>query len=117
MPFTPKPKWKYSKDKKKIDFEEYLMLPEDKKVKLTIKNWNFGDGYVDGESRTVLRTDVIKMDGKEVNKMLVIKNYNNVQELKKVLSRRKSARDTADIEITRKYSEDDMDYYYEIDYL
>jgi len=110
-------KWKYAKQKKKIDFEEYLVLPENKKAKITIKNWNFGEGYVDGELKTVFRTDVIKLNGEETNRMLVIKNWQNLQELKKALSKKKSARDTADLELVRKYSDDDMDYYFELKFL
>lgn len=114
MAFIPKKRWKYAKPKKSMDFEEYLNLPDNKKVKLTIQNWNFSNGYVDGENRTILRTDVIKIDGKETKRILVIKNYDSVQELKKVLSRKKSARDTLNIEITKRYSEDDMENYYDI---
>ena len=109
--------WKYSKEKKSINFDEYLVLPEDKKFKITIKNWVFAEQMVEGYGKLVFRTDVIKLDGKDDNRRLVIKNYANVQELKKKLARKTSARDTCNMEITRKYDEDDMDYYFEINFI
>jgi hypothetical protein len=117
MAFIPQKKWKYAKPKKQMDFEEYLVLPEGKKFTMTIKGWNFAPGSVDGENRTIFRTDVIKMDGKETSKLLVIKNYNNVQELKKALSKKKSIKDFANIEISKHYSDNDLDYYYDIVFL
>jgi hypothetical protein len=117
MAFIPQKKWKYAKPKKQMAFEEYLILPENKKSKMTIKGWNFASGNVDGDNRTIFRTDVIKMDGKETSRILVIKNYENVQQLRKELSRKKGIKEVADIEISRHYSEDDLDYYYKIEFL
>lgn len=110
-------RWKYAKPKKMVDFEEFLVLPLDKKFKITVKNWMFSDGNVDGETKIVFRSDVIEMDGKSVNKRIVIKNYENVQELKKALGRKKSIKDTAKLELTRHYSEDILDHYFDIKFL
>jgi hypothetical protein len=109
--------WKYKKERTAMNFDEYLILPEDKTFKITIKNWIFTDQNVDGQNRTVFRTDVIKLNGKETNKRLVIKNYNNVQEIKKKVSKKTSARSTANLKITRKYDQDEMDYYFNIEFL
>jgi hypothetical protein len=110
-------KWKYAKSKKQMDFEEYLILPLDKKFSITIKNWMFSEANVDGYSRLVFRTDVIKIDGKEADKRLVIKNYDNVQELKKKLAKKTSARCTADIDISRHEDKEDLEYYFKIIFL
>jgi hypothetical protein len=110
-------KWKYAKPKKNTNFEEYLQLPENKKVKVLIKNWNFSEENVDGDNRTVIRTDAIEVDGQPRDQRLVIKQYDAVQAIKKHVSRKKSAKDTALIEITRKYDSDSMDYVYDINFL
>ena len=110
-------KWKYAKEKAQMDFDEYLILPLDKKFKITMKNWVFAESYYDGENKKIFRTDVIKINGKDADKSLVIKSYENVQELKKKLAKKTSARHTSDVEITRKYSDDEMDYYFEIEFL
>ena len=111
------PKWKYSKPKKQTDFEEYLIMPLDKKFKITVKNWMFVEQNVDGTYKMVFRTDVVKIDGKDVEKRLVIKNYENVQELKKKLKKNTSARASADMEIERCEDEENMDYYFKIKFL
>ena len=110
-------KWKYAKPRKKMDFDEYLILPEDKKYKIMIKNWVFAESIYEGTGKTVFRTDVIKINGKDSDKRLVIKNYDNVQELKKKLAKKTSARCSAELEITRKYDKDEMDYYFEMKFL
>ena len=111
----PKEKpWKYVKPKKEFNFSEYLVLPENKTVKITIKNWNYDAVSQRG---TIFRTDVIKIDGKETERRLVIKNYENIIQLKKALSKKKSIRSTADLKITRKYNEDEMDYYFKMEFL
>ena len=100
-----------------MNFDEYLILPENKLHKITIKNWNFALQEIDGNNKTVFRTDVILVDGKEVDKRLVIKSYDNVQELKKKLSKKTSVKSTAELEITRKYDDDEMDFYFELNFL
>ena len=110
----PKKKtWKYAKPRKEMNFDEYLVLPEDKKAKITIKNWDFQDSM----GGKVFRTDVIKLDGEEVDKRLVIKNYNNIQELKKKLAKKTSVKSTADLEIERKYDKEELEYYFEMKFL
>jgi hypothetical protein len=109
--------WKYAKPRTKMNFDEYLILPEDKPYKITIKNWTFAIQEIDGNNRTIFRTDVILVNGKETDKRLVIKNYENVQELKKKLSKKTSVRATAALDITRKYNSDEMDYYFELNFL
>ena len=110
-------KWKYAKEKKQMDFDEYFIMPLDKKFKITIKNWVFSDAMVDGYNKTILRTDVIKIDGKDADKRLVIKNYDNVQTLKKKLAKKTSARCFQDLEISRHEDEEDLEYYFEIAFL
>jgi hypothetical protein len=110
-------KWKYAKPKKSMNFDEYLILPENKPHKITIKNWTFALQEIDGNNKTVFRTDVILVNGKEVDKRLVIKNYDNVQEIKKKLSKKTSVKSTAALDITRKYDDDEMDYYFELEFL
>lgn len=110
-------KWKYAKPKKQMNFDEYLILPLDKTFKITIKNWIFTESDVDGYNRTVFRTDVIKINGEDSDRRLVIKNYDNVQELKKALAKKKSVRSTAELEITRSYDDDDLEYYFDIKFL
>jgi len=104
-------KWKYVKEKAETNFDEYLILPEDEKHKITIKNWTFAESHYEG-AKIIFRTDVIKIDGKDDNRLLVIKNYENVNELKKKLSKKTSIKDTQDLEITRKHDEETMDYYF-----
>ena len=93
------------------------MLPLDKVFKITIKNWIFREQVVEGQNKLVFRTDVIKVDGKDEEKIFVIKNYENVQELKKKLGRKTSARLTEDMEISRHEDEENMDYYFKIKFL
>jgi len=112
----PEKKWKYTEEKKQMEFEEYLVLEENKKTKVTIKNWTFAESNYEG-AKLIFRTDVIKLNGEEANRLLVIKNYENVNELKKKLSKKTSIKDTQDLEITRKYDEDEMDYYFILKYL
>ena len=100
-----------------MNFEEYFILPLDKTFRITIKSWNFCQGDVDGYMKTIFRTDVIKIDGKKDEKILVIKNYDNVLQLKKTLAKKKSIRSTADLEITRHYNEEDLEYYFDIKFL
>ncbi len=107
-------KWKYAKPQKKFNFDEYLILPLDKKFKITIKNWTFYEADVNGYNKTVFRTDVIKLDGKDADKLLVIKNYDNVKQLKKDLAKKTSIRSTADLEISRHHDEDNLEYYFKI---
>jgi hypothetical protein len=110
-------KWKYAKPKKEMNFEEYFILPLDKTFKITIKNWVFSEANVDGYSKLVLRTDVIKIDGKDEDKRLVIKNYDNVQALKKKLAKKTSARCSQDLEISRHEDKEDLEYYFKIKFL
>jgi len=107
-------KWKYAKPRGKFNFDEYLILPEDKKFKITIKNWTFDS---DSEHRTVFRTDVIKINGKDSDKRLVIKKHDNVQELKKALAKKTSVKSTAELEISRHYDKDEFDYYFKMKFL
>ena len=109
-------KWKYAKEKKQVDFDEYLVLPLDKKFKITIKNWRFDENHYAGP-KLIFRTDVIKLNGKDTEKTLVIKNYENIEELKKKLAKKTSVKSTQNLEITRKYDEDEMDYYFELKFL
>jgi hypothetical protein len=110
-------KWKYAKEKKKMDFEEYFIMPLDEKFKIKLKNWTFSEASVDGYTKTVFRTDVVEINGKTTDKRLVIKNYDNVQELKKRLGKKTSARDSAELEISRHEDEENMEYYFEIKFL
>lgn len=107
-------KWKYAKPRKEFNFDEYLILPLDKKFKITIKNWTFYEGSINGIGRTIFRTDVIELDGKDADKIIVIKNYDNVKQLKKDLAKKTSIRSTADLEISRHYDEDNFEYYFKI---
>ena len=106
-------KWKYAKPQKKFNFDEYLILPLDKNFKITIKNWTFSDSKVSGYGK-IFRTDVIKLDGKDADKILVVKNYDNVKQLKKDLAKKTSIRSTADFEISRHHDEDNLEYYFKI---
>ena len=106
-------KWKYAKPRKEFNFDEYLILPLDKKFKITIKNWTFSDSNVSGY-KTIFRTDVIKLDGKDSDKLLVIKNYDNVKQLKKDLAKKTSVKSTAELEISRHYDDDNLEYYFKI---
>lgn len=106
-------KWKYAKPQKKFNFDEYLILPLDKKFKITIKNWVFYKADFHGENISSFRTDVTKLDNAEVSKILVIKNYDNVCLLKKALSKKTSARSTADLEISR-HQDEDLEYYFKL---
>jgi hypothetical protein len=110
-------KWKYAKPKTKFSFDEYLIIPIDKSHEIEIKNWSFYKSEVHGENKSCFRTDVIKKDGTQVNKILVIKNYDNVIELKKKLAKKTSIKSTAKLKISRHYNEDEMDYYFKIEFL
>ena len=104
-------KWKYQKEFKKSSFDEYLILPEKKKKKVKIKNWDFTIRNIEGEGKNVFITDVIEVDGQKVDKTFIISNYENVQFLKKKLKKKKEF----ELEITRKYDEDNMENYFEIE--
>jgi len=107
-------KWKYQKEFKKINlYEEYLILPMNKKKKIKIKNWEFTERNVEGETKTVFITDVIEDSGKKVEKTFLISNYENLQFLKKKL--KKKVKKIYELEITRKYDNDEMETYFEIE--
>ena len=57
------------------------------------------------------------MDGKPADRMLVIKPYESVQQLKKALAKKKSIKSTAELEISRHYDDETMEYYFEIKFL
>jgi len=109
-----KPVWKYAKPFKKQTFEEYFNPDLDKKTNIMIKNWNFTQGDVDGESRIIFRTDVISVDKIKTDKILVIKNYDNIKQLKKLLSKKKSIKSTAELDIKKHYNEETFEFCFDI---
>ena len=97
-------KWKYAKPHKKVDFEEYLQLPDGEKHSVVLKNWQFNEEMVDGEKVYKFRCDVTMNDGEATDKILVIKHYEAIQKLKKMTAKKVSIKATLPITIVRKYN-------------
>lgn len=107
-----KKKWKYqSKFEKSNVYDEYLILPKDKKYIIKIKNWEYPLRTIDGETKTVFITDVFEANGKKVDKTFLISNYENLQFLKKKLKKKKEFT----LDITRRYDDDTMEIYFDIE--
>lgn len=103
-------KWKYSKEKPRFDYEEYLKLEKDKTTKLKVKFPEVTKKLVDGEYRSVFVCTVIEVDGEPTEKIFTIKNYKNVMFLKPKIGKKKQLI----FEITRKYDDDILEIYYDI---
>lgn len=107
-------KWKYQKEYKKIWHDEFLYLTKDKKTKIKIKNWDYTVRTIDGEGKNVFLTDVTEVDGKKVDKTFLISNYENLQFLKKKIKKNKKE---YTLKLTRKYNDDLMETYFDIEVL
>jgi hypothetical protein len=106
-------RWKYTKEKPKFDFDEYLKMPLDKPTQVLVKRPEVIKKLIEGENRSVFNGTVIEVDGKKTEKLLVIKNYENVMLLKKKIAGKKEI----NLELTRRYDEDNMQHYYDINVL
>lgn len=104
-------KWKYQ-EKKEYNNDLFLRLPDDKQSTVKISGWVITDKNVDGVTRKVFQADVIECDGKKMNHLLWIKNRDNLEFLKKKL---KKESQNATLKLTKKYDEDNMDFYFEIE--
>ena len=90
---------------------DYYKPPYDKKVKILIKDVEFVKKPIDDLDKTILQSDVIMIDGEEVDKVFTVFNYDNVEFLKKKLG---TKRCKAELELIRKYNDDEMQDYFEI---
>ena len=104
-------KWKYAKEKKKSTYIDYYKPPYNKKVKIVIKDIEFVKKPIDNIDKTILQSDIIEVDGTEVDKVFTVFNYDNVEFLKKKLG---TKRGLVELELIRKYDEDTMQDYLEI---
>jgi len=102
-------KWKYTTEKKRIDFSEYLQLDRDKEYKIKVKMPEIIKKLIDGNYRTVFVGTVIELDGEKIEKLIIIKNFNNVEFLKKKTRKKKEI----EFSLTRRYDEDNMETYFD----
>lgn len=103
-------KWKYTNEKPKFSFDEYLKLDRDKQYTLLVKNPEIMKKLVEGNYRTIFQGTVIEIDGEKTEKIIIIKNYENVQFLKKKVAKKKEVK----FEITRRYDEENLDTFFDI---
>ena len=103
-------KWKYAKEKPKFTYDEYIQLEKDKPSVLILKSPEIIKKVVEGNYRTIFQATVIDQDGQKTDKMLIIKNYKNVQFLKTKIFKKKEIK----LEIIRRYNEDEMEVYYDL---
>lgn len=103
-------KWKYVKESPKINFDEYLKLKIDEPTTVKIKFMEIVKKYVDGDMRSVFQGTVFEENDKATEKILIIKNFENVQFLKKKISGKKVIK----IQITRHYNEEIMETFFDI---
>ncbi len=108
-----KKKWKYVKERPQFKYDEYFKLEVDKTAVVEVKSPEIIQKLIEGDNRTVFRAVVISINGELTEKTLIIKNYDNVQLLKKKLGKKKEMK----IKLTRKYDKDEMEYYYDIEIL
>jgi len=104
-------KGKYANPKKVSNYIEYYKPPYGKKVKILIKDVEFVKKPIDDLDKTILQSDVINIDGVEVDKVFTVFNYDNVEFLKKKLG---TKRCKAELELIRRYDDDTMEDFFEI---
>ncbi len=105
-----KKKWKYAKERPKFNYDEYFKLEVDETAIVDVKSPEIIQKLIEGDNRTVFQAVVTSINGEPTEKTLIIKNYDNVQLLKKKLGKKKEMK----MELARRYDKDEMEYYYDI---
>jgi hypothetical protein len=103
--------WKYTKERPKFDREEYFSSNFGQKVIVKIIRPEILKKVVEGDNKTIFQGTVAEIDGKPIEKTIIIKNYDNVMFLKKKITKKKEIT----LSLTRKYDEDEMETYFDIE--
>jgi hypothetical protein len=104
----PAPKWKYQIIPKKGNYEHIITFENDIEKTMKIKRWEFKKNPVSG---TLAQADVVEEDGKKVDKIWNVWNFDFAQELKKKLKPKDSKQELEIVVIRR---EKDMEESFEI---
>src|SRR3989338_6038403 len=99
-------KWKYAKEKVATPYNFYLRLPEDTPTRLKLKRFETIKKAVEGVYRTVFQADVVEVDGKPVDQLWTIFNYDSVMMMKKKVGKGKGE---IEVIVTKKVDEDTME--------
>lgn len=102
------PKWKYQVIPKKTNYDHIITFENNQQKHLKIKRWEFKKNPLSG---TLAQADVTEEDGKKVDKIWNIWNYELAQELKKKF---KSKNPKEETKITIIKREKDMEESFDI---
>ncbi|HLD06331.1 MAG TPA: hypothetical protein VJC16_02240 [Candidatus Nanoarchaeia archaeon] len=104
-------RWKYAKERKPAAYADYFIPPMNKETVITVKNWAITKKLVEGNNRTVFQGDVTSVDGKPTDRTFLIYHYDTVQDLKKRLKKHMKL---LTLRLTRKYDQENMENYFDI---
>ena len=102
--------WKYAKEKPTFKYDEYFTVEEGKPCVVVVQSPEIIKKVFEGSYRTVFTGTVIEMDGKLMNKMIIINHYENVIFLKKKIAGKKQIK----MELIRRYDKENMETCYDI---
>jgi hypothetical protein len=102
--------WKYKEEKPRLKFDEYFKMEDNETVIIKVKYPEIIKKLIEGDNRTVFHGTVIEINGQPTEKIIILKNYDNVMFLKSKKGKHKEMK----LELTKKYNEDEMETYYDI---